>query len=589
MHYRAPLEDLDFLARELIDLDAIGAANEIGIDIATAVWEEAGRFAESVLLPLNAVGDRAGLKLEQGVVTTPPGFSDAYSQLIENAWNAVAIPESIGGQGLPLVISSPITEMFSSANKAFNMCPGLSNGAIEAIAHAASDDLKAIYLPKMVSGEWTGTMNLTEPQAGSDLSALKTRAVAQADGSYLIKGQKIFISFGEHDMAENIIHLVLARTPDAPAGVRGISLFLVPKFLVNEDGSLGERNDLLCTALEHKVGIHASPTCVMSFGEKQGAKGFLVGELNAGLMAMFVMMNNARLAVGIEGVASAEAAYQHARAYAFERIQGTQDLSPGEPAVIADHADVQRMLVQMQAQTRAMRSMAMVISEAQDKILLGLGDPKELDAFVGLMTPIFKAWATETGVDVASLGIQIHGGSGYVEETGAAQIWRDSRISPIYEGTTGIQANDLIGRKLVKDGGATIAKVLDEVALVAKELETIPELANSGQQLRLAQQQVNAAVKQFLNAGDRIVQSKFVSVPFLMACGNLIGGWLLGRAALKATQAAKKGRYSEKIIASWLQSAQYFCAVPLAQVYGYCLSIEHYLSSDNLPVNKELL
>lgn len=589
MYYRAPLEDLDFLARELIDIDSIGAANDMGVDLATAVWEEAGRFAESVLLPLNSVGDRTGLKLEQGVVTTPPGFSDAYSQLIENAWNAVAIPESIGGQGLPLVISSPITEMFSSANKAFNMCPGLSNGAIEAIAHAASEELKAIYLPKMVSGEWTGTMNLTEPQAGSDLSALKTRAVEQTDGSYLIKGQKIFISFGEHDMAENIIHLVLARTPDAPAGVRGISLFLVPKYLVNDDGSLGERNDLLCTALEHKVGIHASPTCVMSFGEKEGAKGYLVGELNAGLMAMFVMMNNARLAVGIEGVASAEAAYQHARTYAFERVQGTQDLSPGTPAVIADHADVQRMLVQMQAQTRAMRAMAMVIAEAQDKISLGLGERKELDAFVGVMTPIFKAWATETGVDVASLGIQIHGGSGYVEETGAAQIWRDARISPIYEGTTGIQANDLIGRKLVKDGGVTFMKVLDEVALVASELESQPDLTKCGQQLRAAQQQVKAAAEHYLNTADRVVQSKFVSVPFLMACGNLVGGWLLGRAALKAKQAATEGKYSEKTIASWLQSSQYFCAVPLAQVQGYCLSIKHYLSSENLPVNKELL
>lgn len=589
MHYRAPLDDLNFLARELVDLTTIGERRDLSLELVNAIWEEAGRFAEGVFLPLNAVGDRAGLQLTDGEVTTPEGFKEAYQQLIQNGWNAVAIPEEIGGQGLPLIVSSGITEMLSSTNKAFHMCPGLTLGAIEAIAHAASDELKQKFLPKMVSGEWTGTMNLTEPQAGSDLSKLKTRAVEQSDGSYLISGQKIFISFGEHDLAENIIHLVLARTPDAPPGVRGISLFLVPKYLVNHDGSLGARNDLICSALEHKAGIHASPTCVMSYGEKQGAEGYLVGELNAGLMAMFVMMNNARLAVGLEGVASAEAAYQHAKAYAFERVQGTQDLNKGAPAVLADHADVQRMLAQMQAQTRAMRAMALVIAEAQDKLAQGLGAKAELESFVGIMTPIFKAWATETGVEVASLGIQIHGGYGYVEETGAAQIWRDARISPIYEGTTGIQANDLIGRKLMRDQGAGFGALLSDIAAVVASLGERPAFAAMAEQLSAAKQQVSAAVEQLLANPDQVVQSKFVSVPFLFACGNLVGATLLAKAALRAEKQKSKGLHTDQLLDSWVQSAQFFCAGPLAQVSAYCATVRYYLKRRDLPISKGLL
>jgi len=589
LHYRAPLDDLNFLARELVDLAVVGERQDLSLELVNAIWEEAARFAEGVFLPLNEVGDRVGLQLENGEVTTPEGFKEAYQQLIENGWNAVAIPEEIGGQGLPLIVSSGVTEMLSSTNKAFHMCPGLTLGAIEAIAHAASDELKQKFLPKMVSGEWTGTMNLTEPQAGSDLSNLKTRAVEQSDGSYLISGQKIFISFGEHDLAENIIHLVLARTPDAPPGVRGISLFLVPKYLVNEDGSLGARNDLICSALEHKAGIHASPTCVMSYGEQQGAEGYLVGELNAGLMAMFVMMNNARLAVGLEGVASAEAAYQHAKAYALERVQGTQDLNKGAPAVLADHADVQRMLAQMQAQTRAMRAMALVIAEAQDKLAQGLGDRAELDRFVGIMTPIFKAWATETGVEVASLGIQIHGGYGYVEETGAAQIWRDARISPIYEGTTGIQANDLMGRKLMRDQGAGFGALLSDIDAVVAALGEHPDFSVMAEQLSLAAQQVSAVVEQLLANPDQTVQSKFVAVPFLFACGNLIGAALLAKAALRAQKRKGEGLFNDRLLESWIQSAQFFCAGPLAQVSGYCATVGHYLKRRDLPIRKELL
>tara|TARA_R110002050_G_scaffold56531_3_gene127256 strand:+ start:420 stop:2210 length:1791 start_codon:yes stop_codon:yes gene_type:complete len=583
MAYRTPLDDLRFLLHELVDFPAAVSDPEMMTqELALTIWEEAGKFAAGVLSPLNACGDRSGLTLEDGVVTTPDGFAAAWQQLIANGWNNMALPESIGGQGLPWLISTLATEMFSSANKSFTMCPGLTQGAIEAIYAAGSDELKQKYLPKMVAGEWTGTMNLTEPQAGSDVGAICTRAMPQADGSYRIKGQKIFISFGEHDLADNIIHLVLARTPDAPAGVRGISLFLVPKFLVNDDGSLGERNDLVCAALEHKLGIHASPTAVMAFGEQDGAIGYLVGEEHKGLAAMFVMMNMARLAVGIEGLASAEAALQLAWAYALERVQGATPADPGKPAVIAEHPDVRRMLMLMQSRTRAMRAMAMVIAEAQDM------HDNHADAevrqqqqkFVELMIPVFKAWATESGVEVASLGIQIHGGMGFVEETGAAQIWRDARISPIYEGTTGIQAQDLIGRKLYRDKGETFA------LLVSRMRETVTAMQGNGLNTLATKLAVainsleSTAAAVMKRCADDMPLAQLMSVPFLMMFGHVAGGWLLGRCALAARFHQNGEEYPAAQLASWLQSADFYCRYSLAEVAGMERQVMNYLADD---------
>ncbi|WP_221794281.1 acyl-CoA dehydrogenase [Oceanobacter mangrovi] len=583
MAYQAPLQDLRFLLNELVDFPAAVSDPEMmTAELALTIWEEAGKFAAGVLEPLNATADRAGLQLQDGVVTTPAGFADAWAQLCANGWNNMALPEQFGGQQLPWMVSSLATEMFSSANKSFTMCPGLTQGAVEAIFAAASDELKQTYLPKMVAGEWTGTMNLTEPQAGSDVGALRTRAMPQTDGSYRIKGQKIFISFGEHDMAENIIHLVLARTPDAPAGVRGISLFLVPKFLVNDDGSLGPRNDLVCAALEHKLGIHASPTAVMSFGDNDGAVGYLVGEENKGLAAMFVMMNMARLAVGIEGVASAEAALQLARNYAFERVQGASLADPAKAVAIADHADVRRMLMLMQSRTRAMRALALVIAEAQD-LNENHADPlvrQQQQKFIELMIPVFKAWATESGVEVASLGIQIHGGMGFVEETGAAQIWRDARISPIYEGTTGIQANDLIGRKLFRDKGESFGLLIEQMQATVAGLNAV---GLAGLASRLQQ-----AVERLADSGQRMIKgcgrdmalAQFVSVPFLMLFGHVAGGWLLCRCAIAARQQQGTGEYAERQLEDWLQSAEFYSRYTLAEVAGLQQQIENWLAPD---------
>ncbi|MGB1092270.1 MAG: acyl-CoA dehydrogenase, partial [Oceanobacter sp.] len=474
------------------------------------------------------------------------------------------------------------TEMFSSANKAFTMCPGLTQGAVEAIHAAASDELKATWLPKMITGEWTGTMNLTEPQAGSDVGAIRTKATPQADGSYRIKGQKIFISFGEHDMAENIVHLVLARTPDAPEGVRGISLFLVPKFLLNEDGSIGQRNDLICSALEHKLGIHASPTAVMSFGDNDGAVGYLVGDENKGLAAMFVMMNMARLAVGIEGVASAESALQLATAYAHERRQGSLPTNPTQSVVIAEHADVRRMLMLMQSRTRAMRAMAMVIAEAQD-VLDNSSDAQQRQQkqqFIELMIPVFKAWATESGIDVASLGLQIHGGMGYVEETGAAQIWRDARISTIYEGTTGIQANDLIGRKLMRDSGEAFGQLMSQIRATVADMHSAG-LSADAQRLEEAVAALEASAALILKKGKTgFMLSQFVSVPFLMMMGHVTGGWLLARCAVAAQSKKDSGEYAESELTSWLQTQEFYSRYTLAEVAGMQRQLENYLGEE---------
>src|SRR5512135_1012042 len=473
--YHAPIADMQFVLNELAGLAQVATLPgfaDATPDTVAAILEEASKFATEVLDPLNASGDREGAKLlPDGTVKTPAGFKDAYAQYTEYGWNGLAKPVEFGGQGLPQLVATAVEEMWHSSNMAFDLCPLLTQGAIEAIELCGTAEQKARYLPSMVAGTWTGTMNLTEPQAGSDLAAVRTRAVPQADGSYRIHGQKIFITFGEHDYTENIIHLVLARTPDAPEGVKGISLFIVPKVLVNADGSLGARNDVRCVSLEHKLGIHASPTAVLAYGDQGGAVGYLVGEENRGLEYMFVMMNLARFSVGMEGVGLSERAYQRAVAYARDRVQGrpvgAERTAKGIP--IIEHPDIRRMLMTMRAYTEAMRAIGYVTAAAMDNArsapdadLRG-----QHQAFADFMIPIVKGWCTETAQEVTSLGVQVHGGMGFIEETGAAQHYRDARIITIYEGTTGIQANDLIGRKTARDGGAVARAVAQQIAQVA--------------------------------------------------------------------------------------------------------------------------
>src|SRR6185295_18083462 len=437
--YQAPLKDMKFVLNELAGLGQVGKLpgfEEATPDTVDAILEEASKFASGVLDPINYSGDQEGSKWADGVVTTPKGFRDAYQQFCQGGWNALPFEPEWGGQGLPKLVSTPVQEMWKSSNMSFSLCPLLTQGAIEALLLRGSDELKKRYLPNMVEGKWTGTMNLTEPQAGSDLSLVRTKAERSAD-HYLISGQKIFITYGEHDLAENIVHLVLARTPDAPEGVKGISLFVVPKFLAG-----GKRNTARCASIEHKLGIHASPTAVMVYDK---AVGYVVGEENRGLEYMFIMMNAARFAVGLEGVAIAERAFQRALAFAKERMQG-RDLVEGKTVPIIRHPDVRRMLMLMKSQTEAMRALAYTTAAALD--FAHKTQDKKQQAFVDLMIPVVKGWSTETGIDVASLGVQVHGGMGFVEETGAAQYLRDARITTIYEGTTGIQAMDLVGRKI---------------------------------------------------------------------------------------------------------------------------------------------
>src|SRR5688572_4706004 len=453
--YQAPLSEMRFVMNELAGLDQVAKLpgyEEAAPDVVAAILQEASKFATDVLDPLNQSGDAEGAKrLEDGTVKTPVGFKAAYRQYCENGWNGLTKNPEHGGQGLPQLVATAVEEMWHSSNMAFDLCPLLTQGAIEAIELVGTEAQKQQFLPKMVSGEWTGTMNLTEPQAGSDLAAVRTKAVKQPDGSYRLSGNKIFITYGEHDYTDNIIHLVLGRTPDAPEGVKGISLFIVPKVLVNEDGSLGKRNDVRCVSIEHKLGIHASPTCVMAYGDKEGAVGYLIGEENRGLEYMFIMMNLARFSVGMEGVGIAERAYQRAVTYARDRVQGKAvglEKAPKASPII-EHPDIRRMLMTMRAYTEAMRAVAYVTAAAMDNARRhpDAASRKQHQAFVDLMIPIVKAHSTELGQVVASLGVQVHGGMGYIEETGAAQHMRDARITTIYEGTTGIQANDLIGRK----------------------------------------------------------------------------------------------------------------------------------------------
>ena len=556
--YTAPLKDMRFVLKELAGLAAVAKLpgyEEATPDTVDAILEEAARFASEVLDPLNRSGDQEGSTWADGEVRTPKGFREAYRKFAAGGWNALPFEPDWGGQGLPKLVATPVDEMWTSANMSFSLCPLLTQGAVHALSLRGSKALQQTYIPKMVTGEWAGTMNLTEPQAGSDLALVKTRAVPARDEKqgdhYRISGQKIFITYGEHDLTEQIVHLVLARTPQAPEGTKGISLFVVPKFLVNRDGSLGARNGARCASLEHKLGIHASPTAVMIY---DNAVGYLVGEENRGLETMFIMMNAARFGVGLEGVAIAERAFQRALAFAKERLQG-RDLAGGAKTVpIIRHPDVRRMLMLMKSQTEAMRALAYAVASALD---FASRSPDEQtrqrhQAFVDFMIPIVKGWSTETGIEVASLGVQVHGGMGFVEETGAAQYLRDARITTIYEGTTGIQAMDLVGRKIAREGGATAKAWLAEVKRFDAELARSANPAVQSLRRELAAGvQALADCVEFIVSG-RDTQAAFAgAVPFLKLCGIVAGGWQMARAAVAAERAASSDpSFSEAKIAT---------------------------------------
>jgi acyl-CoA dehydrogenase len=543
MTYRAPINDMLLALNHGAGLLAAVKAGHYGDfdhDIAAAVLEEAGRFASDVLAPLNAVGDEHGIKLDGSNVITAPGWPDAYKRWTQAGWNAVSGPEAFGGQGLPLAINAVCTEIWSASNIAFGLCPLLTLSAIEALDAHGSDELKKIYLEKLVSGEWPGTMQLTEPQAGSDVGALRTRAERAPDGSYRITGTKIFITYGDHDMSDNIVHFVLARLPDAPAGTKGISLFLIPKFLVNADGSLGARNDIYVSGIEHKLGMHAAPTCTMTMGDHGGAIGYLVGEENRGMHCMFTMMNQARLGVGLEGVGIADRAYQQALAFAQERRQGRAVGKKGDgsdPIIV--HPDVKRMLMQMRALTAAARTICYATAVALD-IAVRATDARtrSLAAARGaLLTPIAKAFSTDIGNEVASLGVQIHGGMGFIEETGAAQHFRDARITPIYEGTNGIQSIDLVTRKLAANGGEAVWALLDELKGIVGQVEASndPAFGTTGTKLRDALASLERTSRWLLErVGSAPNDALAGATPYLKLFGSTLGGCTLAAEALAA-------------------------------------------------------
>jgi len=580
MTYVAPVKDMLFVMNELAGLSEVVSYpqyQEAGadVDLAPAILEEAAKFTQDVVAPLNWTGDQNPSALRDGEVYTTPGFKEAFKQFASAGWQGVVHPLQFGGQGLPKLISTACLEMLNSANMSFALCPMLTDGAIEALLTAASPELQERYVPKMISGEWTGTMNLTEPQAGSDLSLVRTRAVPQDDGSYKIFGTKIYITYGDHDMAKNIVHLVLARLPDAPEGVKGISLFVAPKLMVNADGSLGERNDIQCVSLEHKLGIKASPTAVLQFGDHGGAVGYLVGEENRGLEYMFVMMNAARFAVGMQGVAIAERAYQKAVQYAKDRVQ-SRDLagSPG-PVAIIHQPDVKRMLMTMRSYVEASRALAYYAASTYDAQHASPDEQarKENQAVYEFLVPIVKGFSTEMSIDVASLGVQVHGGMGFIEETGAAQHYRDARILTIYEGTTAIQANDLVGRKTVRDGG-TIAGLL-----VQKIAQTEKDLAASGtadakavlKQLTPAREAFEDSVAYILaNAKSDIKAIYAGSFAYLRLSGLLFGAWQMARSLLAAERLrAGDPRFFDAKIAT----ARFFAENLLPQTQGLAVSI----------------
>jgi 3-(methylthio)propanoyl-CoA dehydrogenase len=543
MSYTAPLNDMLFDIRHLANIEEIAKMpgfEEAGIDTARAVLEECAKFNEGVVAPLNVTGDRHPSSWKDGEVSTTPGFKEAYRQYAEGGWQGLQHPLDFGGQGLPKTIGAACVEMLNSANLSFALCPLLTDGAIEALLTAGSDDLKSVYLEHLVSGEWTGTMNLTEPQAGSDLAMVRTRAEPQADGTYRIFGTKIFITYGEHDMANNIVHLVLARVTGAPEGVKGISLFVVPKFMVGKDGAPGERNDVQCVSIEHKLGIKASPTAVLQFGDKGGAVGYLVGQENRGLEYMFIMMNAARYAVGMQGIAISERSYQHAAAYAKERVQSRPvDGSVNASATIIHHPDVRRMLMTMRAYTEGCRGMACVAAAAYDAAHHHPDREvrEQNQAFYEFLVPLVKGYSTESSLEVTSLGVQVHGGMGFIEETGAAQYYRDARILTIYEGTTAIQANDLVGRKTARDGGQTAKAIAGQIGETEAELAKLDSADARAVGKRLAAaRQAFVEVVDFIAGNTKASPNEVFagSVPYLMLAGNLMAGWQLARSLVVA-------------------------------------------------------
>ena len=564
--YAAPLRDIRFAMTEIAGLDAVIALpgmEEISADLVDAVLTEAGRFADEAVAPLNRVGDIQGAVLENGVVRTADGFRETYRQFCEGGWNGAPFDPEYGGQGLPWLVSTALTEMWQSACLSFSLAPLLTQGAVDLLANHGSDEQKDVFLEKMISGEWAGTMNLTEPQAGSDVGALATRAVPAGDGTYRISGQKIFISYGDQDFTDNIVHMVLARTPDAPRGIRGVSLFIVPKVLVNGDGSLGARNDLRPVGLEHKLGIHGSPTCVMAYGEGDGALGTLVGEENCGIQYMFTMMNNARLGVGLQGVAVAERAYQQARAFAMERVQGRDEVNGGKaPVPILHHPDVRRMLMTMKAEIEAMRALCYWVAGALDRAQR-TGDA-EAQAQVDLMIPVVKAWCSDLGVEIASLGIQVHGGMGFIEETGAAQHMRDSRIAPIYEGTNGIQAMDLVARKLARDGGEALRA---QLALMRAD--------GPDENLAAAIASVERAAGLILGRfGREFGAAAAAAVPFCHLLGLATGGWLLARGAAAAERLLAEGAEDTEFLEAKRLTSRFYAETLLPQHAGLLAAIE---------------
>jgi alkylation response protein AidB-like acyl-CoA dehydrogenase len=576
--YSAPLQDMHFAINELArlaDVTALPGYAEANPELVAAVLDEAARFAQEVLDPLNRTGDQQGARFAQGKVTAPEGFPQAYRQFVAAGWNALGGEAAHGGQNLPHLVSMPVQEIWNSANMAFCLCPMLTTGVAEAMRVHASPEQQQRFLSKLTTGAWAGTMNLTEPQAGSDLSAVRTRATPEGD-HYRLRGTKIFITWGEHDMSENIVHLVLARTPDAPEGVKGISLFIVPKFLVNADGSSGERNDVKCVSIEHKLGIHASPTCVLSYGEGKGAIGYLVGEENRGLEYMFTMMNHARLGVGIEGVGIAERAYQHALQYAQTRVQGREiGQRSGDRVTIIHHPDVRRMLMMMRAQIEAMRALAYSAAAALDKSKHH-PDPKERarqQAYVDLLTPVVKGWCTEQAVEIASMAIQVHGGMGFIEEAGAAQYLRDARITTIYEGTTGIQANDLIGRKVAFEKGATALAVISDMRRLEAPLAQAG-LASMRDNLKVAVDGLEAATRWLVETyvGNPRAAAA-VSVPYLKLFGTVAGGGLMAQAALIASEKCKGPEAGNAFYRNKLATARFYADHVLPQAHALARQI----------------
>jgi alkylation response protein AidB-like acyl-CoA dehydrogenase len=580
MSYKAPLKDMLFGIRHLAAIDelaTIPAFADAGFETAQAVLEECAKFNEGVLSPLNWAGDQNPSSWKQGVVTTTPGFKEAFKQYVDGGWQGLQHPLDFGGQGLPKTIGAACGEMLNSANMSFALCPLLTDGAIEALLTAGSDELKATYLEKLVSGQWTGTMNLTEPQAGSDLAAVRSRAEPQPDGTYKVFGTKIYITYGEHDMAENIVHLVLARVTGAPEGVKGISLFVVPKFMVQADGSPGARNDVHCVSIEHKLGIKASPTAVLQYGDHGGAVGYLVGQENRGLEYMFIMMNSARYAVGMQGIAIAERAYQKAVQFAKDRVQSrpVDGSLPGSGPII-HHPDVKRMLMTMRAYTEGCRAMAAVAAAAYDAAHHhpDADTRKQNQSFYEFMVPLVKGYSTEMSLEVTSLGVQVHGGMGFIEETGAAQYYRDAKILTIYEGTTAIQANDLVGRKTSRDGGQTARAIAGQIEVTETELR-----AQGGAAALAVAKRLQAARLALLDVVDFVARNTKASpnavfagsVPYLMLAGNVVAGWQMARALLVAEQAlasADAGDFGADFMRAKITTARFYADHLLTKAPG---------------------